>query len=197
MIEIQLLEIAGFASALKALHLPFGKKCDSYVEAQNYDCFDVLSPDIERLGGDWRVFVSNHDKDLLMRLVKAGDEHAKVVRGIVAWLDINAPRYWWAEFDTYRIGREQLASESTMHIQGKGLNEEELVRMKSELHEGTMQRRVQMISYQTLRRMWLQRRTHRLPEWRMFCKWVEKLPFSWLITNIDNKKQKDEWHKHE
>lgn len=46
--------------------------------------------------------------------------------------------------DTYRIGTDRLSSESTMHIQGKGLTEEELVRMKADLTEGTMQKRVQV-----------------------------------------------------
>ncbi len=48
--------------------------------------------------------------------------------------------------------------------------------------EGTMQRRIIMVSYQTLRRIYHQRRTHRLPEWRLFCEWITKLPFSWVIT---------------
>ena len=177
MIEVKVIEAAGFVSALTALHLPFGKKCDSHADAY---CEKAKYNDI--WVGDWTVEMSDHDKHLLENLVKAGDEHAKVLRGVVVWFEINAPRYWWAEFDTYRIGREQLASESTMHIQGKGLKEEELVKMKSELPEGTMQKRVQMISYQTLRRIWLQRRTHRLPEWREFCSFLEKLPYSWLIT---------------
>ena len=69
-----------------------------------------------------------------------------------------------------------------MHIQGKGLNEEELVEMKNELKEGTMQKRIVMLSYQTLRRIYKQRRNHRLPHWREFCLWIETLPYSWMIT---------------
>ncbi len=180
MIEIRLLEVAGFASALQALHLPFGKEANSFASSKSWN--------IEKKGkvtstfGEWCINISEHDENLLRRLIKAGDEHAKVLRGVVAYLEINAPRYWWVEFDTYRIGREQLASESTMHIQGKGLSEEELVKMKSELKEGTMQKRVQMISYQTLRRIWHQRHRHRLPEWREFCRWMsDHLPYPWLI----------------
>ncbi len=30
--------------------------------------------------------------------------HNKFLESIVVWLDITAPRYWWQEFDTYRIG---------------------------------------------------------------------------------------------
>ena len=37
-----------------------------------------------------------------------GDEHGKVVRGIMAYAEIDAPRYWWQEMDTYRIGTDRL-----------------------------------------------------------------------------------------
>jgi hypothetical protein len=65
-----------------------------------------------------------------------------------------------------------------MHIQGKGLTTEELVKMKEELKEGTMQKRVEYFSYQTLRRIYVQRRNHRLPHWHKFCEWIEGLPFA-------------------
>lgn len=181
MIEIKLIEMAGVVSALKALHLPMGKELNSLT-----DCFVGLNGD-NVLCGEWLADMSKHDTALLRKLIKAGDEHAKVVRGIVAYLDINAPRYWWQEFDTYRIGRETLSSESTMHIQGKGMSEEELVYMKARLLEGTMQRRIVMLSYQTLRRIHHQRHNHRLPEWRQFCDFILTLPLSWII--IDDKAQ--------
>lgn len=179
MIEIKLIEFAGLAAALNALHLPFGKECNSIVGGTS---FYVENRSYSR---SYNVEISMHDATLLKKLILAGDEHAKVVRGIVAYLEINAPRYWWNEMDTYRIGREQLASESTMHIQGKGLNEDELVKMKSELTEGTMQKRIIMVSYQTLRRIYHQRKNHRLPHWRQFCEWCkDNLPFSWMITEL-------------
>ena len=65
-----------------------------------------------------------------------------------------------------------------MDIQGRGMNTEELVKMKSNLTEGTMQRRVQYFSYQTLRRIYYQRKDHRLPHWHKFCAWIESLPYA-------------------
>jgi hypothetical protein len=102
------------------------------------------------------------------------------------YAEIEAPRYWWQEADTYRIGSERLSSASTMHIQGKGLSTEELVAMKDALPEGTMQKRVQMFSYQTLRRIYFQRRDHRLPHWHSFCRWIESLPYANLLITIKN-----------
>ena len=83
-----------------------------------------------------------------------------------------------------RIGRERLASESTMHIDCKGLKGEALEKAKDKIPSGKIQKTVDMFSYQTLRRIYFQRRHHRLPIWREFCKWIETLPYrSELITS--------------
>lgn len=37
-------------------------------------------------------------------------------------------------------------------------------------------------NYRQLKTIYSQRKAHRLPEWRAFCKWVETLPMSELIT---------------
>jgi hypothetical protein len=33
-------------------------------------------------------------------------------------------------------------------------------------------------NYRCLKNIWRQRRNHRLPEWREFCKWIETLPYA-------------------
>ncbi len=169
--KVKTLECGGFVSAFKALHLPFGKESkeeiDSFADAKD----KVLK------------YTTTHNlntKDLCLvaSLINNGDEHAKIIRGIVVWCEIQAPRYWWQEFVTYRIGAECLSSESTMHIQGKGLSTDELVDMKEKLTEGTIQKRIVMISYQTLRRIYNQRVYHRLPQWKIFCAWMRSLPLA-------------------
>lgn len=109
--SIKLLEIAGLGSALQALRLPFGKDCRSEV------CFsaDLIGDKFKTHG---EVKVNEKDLALLSTLVKRGDEHAKVLRGVVVWVEINAPRYLHAELDTYSVGAERLSSESTMHTLG-------------------------------------------------------------------------------
>ena len=172
--SVKTIELGGLGAALQALHLPFGKEVDSTVRS------NVDNPmEIDReLRYNTHLIISEKDRHLLSTLVKRGDEHAKVLRGVCVWCEINAPRYWHIELDTYRIGCERLSSESTMHIQGRGLSEDELVALKDLLVEGTMQKRVWMFSYQTLRRIYFQRRNHRLPQWRMFCDWINTLPFA-------------------
>lgn len=176
--KAKLIEVAGFAPVLQALRLPFGKECrsNSDIKMEIYDTHDCNE-------NFWSVIresftLDDRDRKLLSTLVKRGDEHAKVLRGVQAWFEITAPRFWWQEFDTYRIGVEKLSSESTMHIQGQGLSEDELVAMKEALTEGTMQKRIVMLSYQALRRIWIQRHNHRLPHWRAFCDIIKTLPFA-------------------
>ena len=184
MLDVKTIEVAGFLSAVEALRLPFGKECRSQT---NYDdsWVENIVPNFQ---SDVRVFFDERDLTLMSTLIKRGDEHAKVLRGIIAYAEINAPRFWWVEMDTYRIGSERLSSESTMHIQGRGMSTEELVKMKSELTEGTMQKRVQYFSYQALRRIYQQRRNHRLPHWHIFCDWIKALPFAneLILVGLDD-----------
>ena len=40
----------------------------------------------------------------MKRLCSAGTDHRKFMRMITVYADITAPTFWWAEFDTYKIG---------------------------------------------------------------------------------------------
>ena len=39
-----------------------------------------------------------------------------------------------------------------------------------------------MMNYEVLANMYHSRKNHKLDEWREFCKWIETLPYSYLIT---------------
>lgn len=174
--KIETIEIAGFASALKALRLPFGLECRSTATfTWDWDNYAEEGSQVESFS-----MVDIHPKDLhlLSTLVKRGDEHSKVIRSIVVYAEISAPIWFYRELETYRIGRERLSSESTMHIDCKGLGGEELEKAKDNIPMGHIQRTIDMYSYQTLRRIYIQRRNHRLPIWREFCQWIESLPFA-------------------
>lgn len=171
MIEIKTLEIAGFVSALKALRLPFKKECRS--ETSFHCDFDT-----EEIKTESWAFIDSRDLHLMSTLIKRGDEHAKVIRGITVYAEISAPIWLYRELETYRIGRERLSCESTMHCECRGLGGAELEKAKDEIPMGHIQKTVDMFSYQTLRRIYIQRRNHRLPIWQDFCKWIEKLPYS-------------------
>ena len=58
--------------------------------------------------------VGEADLDLMDKLSRSGPSHAKFLRYINVSFDITAPRYWWAEMDTYKVGTVRNSC-STMH----------------------------------------------------------------------------------
>lgn len=179
-IEIRTLEIAGFRSALESLRLPFGKECRSKTSADfNIDKSGMI------VSNRSCCVLSPKDLQLMSTLVKRGDQHAKAIRGIVAYVEISAPVWFFRELETYRVGRDRLSCSSTMHIECKGLSGEELEKAKDDIPMGHIQRTVDMYSYQALRRIYFQRRNHRLPMWHDFCKWIEGLPYAKELITID------------
>lgn len=60
------------------------------------------------------VHLGSNDLDLMKRLSKAGNDHAKYLRMIDVTVDITAPIYWWKEADQYKVGTTT-NSYSTMH----------------------------------------------------------------------------------
>lgn len=41
-------------------------------------------------------------------------------------------------------------------------------------------------NYRQLKTIYIQRKNHKLPEWREFCKWIETLPYAEMIIGRDN-----------
>ena len=188
--KIETLEIAGFAGALKALRLPFGKEERSKIYSGYKECLETkIISDIgkPKFDSGTTIWIDPKDFSLMQTLIKRGDEHAKVMRGIMVWAEIEAPIWFYRELETYRIGRERLASESTMHIECRGLSGAELEKAKDEIPMGHIQKTVDVFSYQTLRRIYFQRRNHRLPAWHQFCDWIETLPYAKELIICENK----------
>ena len=63
---------------------------------------------------DFSCQIGQNDLDLMEKLIKAGTEHRKFLRMIHVQMDIEAPLYWWKEFDTYKVGTVANSC-STMH----------------------------------------------------------------------------------
>lgn len=124
-------------------------------------------------------------------LAKLDGGHNKFLESIMIWLDIKAPLYFWKQFDTYRVGVTK-QSKSTMHTLHKrpivgsdfecGVYNESLRHLNylreigaieqlwNDLPMGYLQTRRVCMNYKALRNMILQRRNHKLPEWKHFCR---------------------------
>lgn len=58
--------------------------------------------------------LGENDYSLAERLAKSGASHSKYRRMLPVIVTINAPLYWWKEFDTYKVGTVENSC-STMH----------------------------------------------------------------------------------
>lgn len=195
MIKIETIELAGFAAAFSALRLPFGKEVRSRVE-DPIVAWHRGKPHFNEppyLYIQTEMDIDPKDLALMNTLVKRGTEHAKVTRGIMVWAKITAPIYWWCEMETYVVGHQRLSSESTMHVDCRGLSGDDLVAAKSAIPMGKELTKVDAFSYQALRNIARQRWNHRLPEWHAFVDWVKTLPFSQelILDGLDIKEKED------
>ena len=224
MIDITNVEVIGWEHAIHGMRNPMNS-------------WDKSDTDYGLIGNF--VDIGFADYELMMKLRNAGTDHRKFMRMIVVYLDINAPLYWWKEFDTYKVGtvvnscstmHKIHAKEFTMddfshdHLLTEWKNTEELVDYGGEylntatdvlafvihalntyrdlyvetkdkrywqqiiqlLPSSYNQKRTVMLNYEVLANIYKARKNHKLDEWREFCKWIEKLPYSELITGERN-----------
>ncbi|KAB4246651.1 hypothetical protein [Bacteroides uniformis] len=57
-------------------------------------------------------------------------------------------------------------------------SEDNFMRVLSNCPQGVMLFMRVSTNYEQLRTIYLQRKSHRLPEWRSFCKWIKTLPYA-------------------
>lgn len=124
-------------------------------------------------------------------LAKKGGGHNKFLESITVWVDIEACRAFWSEFDTYRVGMTK-NSESSMHTLQKreptaadfeeGTSpfmieafcaawptlKSDVTALKMALPEGFLQRRMVCTNYKVLQNIIWQRTGHRLLWWSVF-----------------------------
>jgi len=158
-IQVELLEVSGILHAMRAMRLPKGSESDS------------------SHSDHWNVEVGSGDIDLASRLIRAGNDHAKAMRGIIAYLEIQMQVGFMIEFETYRHGVECLSTSSAMHGELKELSGIDLAIQKQFDLPNKVYTRILTVSYQALRSMYKARRKHRHPDWQIFCNFIETLPY--------------------
>lgn len=116
MIKIKINEVMGICSAMHGMRNPLDswEKNDTtfHVEVifDNQEEFSTFENDTVKM----RTVVGKNDKALARKLIDAGPSHRKFMRQIFVSIDIEAPLYWWKEFDTYKVGTTANSC-STMH----------------------------------------------------------------------------------
>lgn len=235
MIRIENTIVTGFESAIRGMRNPMNswEKSDTDVTRTTYFFGDLTCC------GNIDAVVGNNDLKLMQSLVKAGTDHSKFMRMINVSCDITAPRYWWTEYDTYKVGtvrnscstmhkiadkefepsdfsREHLTTLDFQHYDILDTEEVERIEFQTAsteilrliiqclnnyrklylatknkkywwqmiqiLPQSYNQRATVQLNYAVLRKMYHARKNHKLDEWVEFCKWIETLPYSELIT---------------
>lgn len=122
MISFENTEVFGWEAAIRGMRNPMNswEKSDS-CKCGEEDCNRIELFGIESIppvkcnyGSEWGYCIGENDLKLMKSLVRAGTDHSKFMRMINVTVDITAPRYWWTEFDTYKVGTVRNSC-STMH----------------------------------------------------------------------------------
>ena len=217
MIKIDNTEVYGFEAAIRGMRKPMNSW-----DRSDSDCKTIIRDN----GKYVEDFIGDNDLKLMRHLAKSGPVHAKYRRMITVTCDITAPMFWWAEFDTYKVGTVRNSCSKMHKIHSKELLNEDFscegcreigswatlcfvtvqntcnkLREKYNetkekkywralielLPESYNQRATVQLNYEVLAGMYYWRKDHKLDEWRMFCEWVESLPYSEIITGGNEK----------
>ena len=132
-----------------------------------------------------------------------GTGHDQFLTGIIVQFDLTFSNKAWVEAERYHF-LDFVSSQSTMHRAAKfdiekqvngyvtentiaeckrlaaqyneDPSEEKYLRLLYNLPSGFTLTARMTTNYRQLKTIYHQRKNHRLPEWRAFCKWVECLP---------------------
>ena len=183
-------EIYGLSKSIKASKYPMSVD----VSLLN----DDITPTVERLAQSPK-----------------GEGHDNFLKGIIVRFDLTFTIKAWTEGERYHWF-DIVSSQSTMHRITKfdldrayiEYTDKKIIERMKELvaeynAEPTPENYLRVlysnpcgmkltadmsVNYRQLKTIYAQRKNHRLPEWKAFCKWVESLPHSELITGSTTNK---------
>ena len=120
MIKFENTDVYGWESAIRGMRNPLNSWRLS--DSQWMECADACSTlqcayakQCEMFATNGMIYViGDNDLSLMKKLIRGGTDHSKFMRMINVTVDITAPRYWWTEFDTYKVGTVRNSC-STMH----------------------------------------------------------------------------------
>ena len=116
MIKIENIEVYGFQAAIRGMRNPMNSWSRS-----DSNCKTIIRDN----GKYVEDFIGDNDLKLMRQLAKSGPVHAKYRRMITVTCDITAPMFWWAEFDTYKVGTVRNSCSKMHKIHSKELLNED------------------------------------------------------------------------
>lgn len=171
--------VYGLFASIKASKFP--------MSVDTSDCSDTITSTVKSLGS-----------------ARVGSGHDNFLNGIIVQFDLTCTIKMWVEAERYHF-LDFVSSQSTMHKitkldPNKQCNKyvlQETVENLGKLiqhynNDPTPENYLAVLynvpvgfeltarmttNYRQLKTIYFQRRNHRLPEWREFCKWIETLPY--------------------
>lgn len=166
-----------------------------------------MAADVETVNSEYT------DRILKLGISPKGEGHDNFLVGIIVHFDLTFTIKAWTEAERYHW-LNIVSSQSTMHRIAKmdynkcmieyvtDNTKAELERLRTSYNNdpsddnylrllyncpvGLKLTAGMVTNYRQLKTIYSQRKNHRLPEWKQFCKWIESLPHSELITGIEN-----------
>ncbi|MDV3425745.1 MAG: hypothetical protein LIR50_00475 [Bacillota bacterium] len=128
MINVTNIDVFNFEGAFRGLRNPLNswdksdsKLCSDYWRCEGCEFEKLDSSDdyptwicTYPKGCKNKFVIGPKDLNLAQRMIAGGTDESKFLRQISVSMDIEAPLYWWKEFDTYKVGTVA-NSTSTMH----------------------------------------------------------------------------------
>jgi hypothetical protein len=162
---------------------------------------------------------SNHKKRIIkLAQTNIGEGHDNALNGALVQFDLNFTVKAWTEAERYHF-LDFVSSMSSMHRLTKmdmdtcfcdyvtENSKNEMKRLLKEYNDNpSIETKLALLyncptglqltarmttNYRQLKTIYRQRKNHTLPEWREFCKWIETLPYSELITCCKDDTDKD------
>lgn len=201
MIKFEYEEISGIQAALRGMRNPFNS-WDNSDSKQFGEDFEIgyndyaLALNLIQAGDDHSKFMRfitvSVDITAPLYFWKQFDTYkVGTVRNSCSTMHMLAKRqFMWSDFST--DGMTQLGKNALFNTMGylnkfqaeyaKTQNKNVWRDMVNNLPECYNQRATVFLNYATLRHIYKARKDHKLAEWRVFCGWIERLPYSDFIT---------------
>ena len=176
------------------------EKSDSGIGCDDHLCRSHCAFSPEWCGNTQRYVVGLNDHSLMQRLSNAGTEHRKYMRMMPVYVRITLDDFSHEHLDirTRKILEETIKAlndyryiyinynPDDFEIKGCPSKKDIWWQMIQLLPSSYNQTRNVMMNYEVLANIYRQRKNHKLDEWREFCKWIESLPYSEMITGKED-----------
>lgn len=132
----------------------------AWVEAERYHFLDFIS-----------------SQSTMHRITKFNLDEA-----YVEYVDPRMVEIMKEKVKAYRELEEQQREQTAVSVEERELLKEKYLEILYSNPAGFKITARMTTNYRQLKTIYLQRKDHRLPEWRVFCQWVKTLPYSEFIT---------------